>query len=316
MPAKMIPNDNVDVRVGSAAALKQLKELLKKNKIVLVLIYADWCGHCQTFKKGEWSALQAEPGRKIPMAQIQAEALDQTPLADTPVDGYPYVGVVGQDRRMANIENPRDMRTMRAVVNADPEVVLNGGPGAAATNNNPEEDEDEEDEEGNENEPGEGEYNVGANNNNSMNEPGTVSEPTNAEAQANEFTKSLNTMIPGTADLAAATAGPRPSATMNRVAAGPSATAATPPDLAADIATSATPGNSFTGKRVNFGSGSATASGPLMGGSLFATLKGIAKNGVKIASTAASAVVTKGGARKTRRGGAKPRRFTARKLRR
>ena len=341
----MIPNDNVDVRQGSAAALKQLKELLKNNKIVLVLVYADWCGHCQTFKKGEWSSLQNEPGRKIPMAQIQAEALDQTPLADTPVDGYPYVGVVGQDRRMANIANPRDMRAMRAVVNADPEEVLNGAPAANGAANGAENvpmnaDEEEEPADENENE----------------NEPGTVSEPMDsatAEAQADEFQRSLDTMIPGSASLAANEYGStgtmnavntrgtmnsavntrgtmnsavntrgtmnsavNTSGTMNRVVAGPSAAPATPPDLTGDIA--ASPAASFTGKRVNLNTASAdpTAPRPLVGGSLFATLKGIAKNGVKIASAATTAV-TKGGARKTRRGrGGKPRRLTARKLRR
>lgn len=306
----MIPNDNVDVREGSSAALKQLKELLKSNKIVLVLVYADWCGHCQTFKKGEWSALQNEPGRKIPMAQIQAEALDKTPLANTPVDGYPYVGVVGQDMRMANIANPRDMRAMRAVVNADPEEVLNGAPAANGAENVPMNVDEEE--------PADANMNVDEN----ENEPGTVSEPMDsatAEAQADQFQESLSTMIPGSASLAANEY--RSTGTMNRVAAGPSASPATPPDLAGDVV--ASPAASFTGKRVNINTAAAvdpTASRPLMGGSLFATLKGIAKNGVKIASSATGAAiapVTRGGARKTRRGrGGKPRRLTARKLRR
>jgi hypothetical protein len=273
------------------------------------------------------------------MAQIQAEALDQTPLADTPVDGYPYVGVVGQDMRMANIANPRDMRAMRAVVNADPEEVLNGAPAANGAENVPMNVDEEE--------PADANMNVDEN----ENEPGTVSEPMDsatAEAQADQFQESLSTMMPGSASLAANeygstgtmnavntrgtmnsavnTSGTMNSAvntsgTMNRVAAGPSASPATPPDLAGDVV--ASPAASFTGKRVNINTAAAvdpTASRPLMGGSLFATLKGIAKNGVKIASAgadSAAAALTRGGARKTRRGrGGKPRRLTARKLRR
>jgi thiol-disulfide isomerase/thioredoxin len=326
MPAKMIPNDNVDVRVGSKDALKQLTELLKKNKIVLVLIYADWCGHCQTFKKGEWATLQGEPGRKIPMAQIQAEALDKTPLADTPVDGYPYVGVVGQDRRMANIANPRDMRTMRAVVNADPEEVLSGSPAENVPMNVESEEENEA-----------ADVNM---NGAEEDEDETLSEPMDsatAESQANQFQETLNTIVPGSASLAAdeysttgtmnaATAangskrGPAPSATMARINAGPSAAPATPPDLAGDVAATANgTGNNFTGKRVSLNT--VSASGPLMGGSLFATLKGIASNGIKIASSAVPQLPRGGGARKTRRNkaaaGSKPRRrLTARKLRR
>jgi hypothetical protein len=331
MPAKMIPNDNVDVRVGSKDALKQLTELLKKNKIVLVLIYADWCGHCQTFKKGEWATLQGEPGRKIPMAQIQAEALDKTPLADTPVDGYPYVGVVGQDRRMANIANPRDMRTMRAVVNADPEEVLSGAAAANGAENVPMNVEDENENE-NENEAADVNMNAAE-----EDEDETLSEPMDsatAESQANQFQETLNTIVPGSASLAAdeysttgtmnrtnsSKRGPAPSATMARINAGPSAAPATPPDLAGDVAATANgTGNNFTGKRVSLNT--VSASGPLMGGSLFATLKGIASNGIKIASAAVPQLPRGGGARKTRRNkapaGSKPRRrLTARKLRR
>jgi hypothetical protein len=215
---------------------------------------------------------------------------------------------------------------MRAVVNADPEEVLSGSPAENVPMNVESEDE---------NEPADVNMN-GAEED--ENEDETLSEPMDsatAESQANQFQETLNTIVPGSASLAAdeysttgtmnktngSKRGPAPSATMARINAGPSAAPATPPDLAGDVAATANgTANNFTGKRVSLNTVSATDR-PLMGGSLFATLKGIASNGIKIASAAVPQLPRGGGARKTRRNkaaaGSKPRRrLTARKLRR
>jgi thiol-disulfide isomerase/thioredoxin len=124
--ANTIPNDNVDVR--SKGDVGKLVDLLKKNKVVIVLVYADWCGHCQTFKKDVWSKVASLENRKVPMAQIKAEELENTPLSKTNVEGYPSVFLVGQDMKPADIPNPRDMNAMTAIANADPDEILSGAP--------------------------------------------------------------------------------------------------------------------------------------------------------------------------------------------
>lgn len=126
----------IDVR--SKADVKDLVDLFKKNKVVVVLVYADWCGHCTTFKEDVWSKLSNMPSRKVPMAQIKAEELPNTPLANAEVDGYPSVMVVGNDMKPTNIENSRDMSLMTKIVNSDPDKVLANVPGAEATATSPE----------------------------------------------------------------------------------------------------------------------------------------------------------------------------------
>jgi hypothetical protein len=222
--ANAIPNDNVDVR--SSANVKELVDLLKKNKIVIVLVYADWCGHCQTFKKDIWSNLSALPSRKIPMAQIKAEELEKTPLATAEIDGYPTVMMVGQDMKPTNLEDTRNMEMMTKIVNADPNEILNSGS-------------NEETEEKNQN--------------------------TVPSLDLNEYSTvgTMNTAVP----------------------------AASPPDIEDDLLTAQTPdnwesintnrvnANAFTGQRINNSVANGSASGPLMGGSLFASLFNMARNG-------------------------------------
>lgn len=124
--ANLSPNDLVDVR--SQADVSKLNNLMKDSKIIMVLVYADWCGHCQTFKQDVWSKLASMPERKVPMAQIMAEELANTPLASAPVDGYPTVMMVGQDMKPTNLEDTRNLEMMSKLVNSDPEKVLANAP--------------------------------------------------------------------------------------------------------------------------------------------------------------------------------------------
>ena len=280
MTAKTIPNDNVDVR--SSADIKQLKELLKKNKIVIVLVYADWCGHCQTFKKDIWSNLSQLPSRKVPMAQIKAEELEKTPLANANVDAFPTVMMVGQDLKPTNLDDTRNLEKMKRIVNADPAAILSGVP---TQNQDP--------------------------------EAMLSGESTQTQDPASVFEESLQATMPSANVGEYSTVG-----TMNR--ASTSVVPASPPDVEQDFVGTATDdwatiGNSanatrgmntsFTGERIYNSAGSAgTASGPLVGGTLFASLYNMARKG--------TGMVMGGGSpkRKTRRhGGRKPRRRTTAK---
>lgn len=290
--ANMIPNDNVDVRSESDVA--KLIDLLKKNKMVIVLIYADWCGHCQTFKKDYWSKVANLKNRKLPMAQIKAEALGKTPLSNTNVEGYPSVYLVGQDMRPTDIPNPRDMRAMTAIANADPQEILRGAP----ANLEPTEDPAYSNEE----------------------EGGLTAEPASSEPASSESVSSnLNrngSMFGSPQPNNYSTVG-----TMNRVQSGPSATAASPPDIDSDeVGEPMGDPVTLTGERLaslNSANRVNNASGPnapIVGGSLFSYLYDVARNGVNKVREVAG--VAKGGARKTRRSNAASRRRTARKLRR
>lgn len=133
-PSPSTKMDTVDVR--EPADIEKLTDLLKKNKIVIVLVYADWCGHCQTFKQDIWSKLTTLPNRKVPLAAVNETMLKKTPLAKTPVDGYPTVLMMGNDGKPATFKdeqtgeptvampNTRDLANMTRIVTKDPTKVL------------------------------------------------------------------------------------------------------------------------------------------------------------------------------------------------
>ncbi len=134
-------NDRVDVR--STADMGKLMDLIKSNKIVLILVYADWCGHCQTFKKDVWAPLSSMPNRKVPLAAVNESVLAESPVASAKIDGYPSVLMMGQDMKAAEFTDPsgattnampnaRDLEAMRTIVANDPDIVLASGAAAPA----------------------------------------------------------------------------------------------------------------------------------------------------------------------------------------
>lgn len=123
----------IDVR--EKADVEKLMKLIQKNKVILVLVYADWCGHCKTFKNDIWSKLKSNPNRKVPLAEVNADVLQETPLKSAKIDGYPSVVPIGNDMKMATLKDPngketnaipnsRDAQMMESLVTSDPDKVI------------------------------------------------------------------------------------------------------------------------------------------------------------------------------------------------
>jgi len=130
--SKSMLHDNIDVKELEDVA--KLVEHIKNNVVTLLLIYADWCGHCKTFKTDIWEKLASLKGRKLSMAQ-----LNETQLANFPgvkADGFPTVVLMGSDMKPATLTDPtsgeptnslpntRDMDVMTTLVSANPSQVL------------------------------------------------------------------------------------------------------------------------------------------------------------------------------------------------
>jgi thiol-disulfide isomerase/thioredoxin len=125
-------NDGIDV--STDADLSKLMSLLKKNRVVVVLIHADWCGHCQTFKP-QWEEYKKMPGRNVPMASINETMLAKTPFKDAKIDGFPstvvYSGKDGSFGSFKNdsgeetnsIPNIRDKEAMTTLLRAKPSMM-------------------------------------------------------------------------------------------------------------------------------------------------------------------------------------------------
>ena len=121
---------SVDVR--SKKDVEKLERDIKIGPITVVLVYADWCGHCTRFKEDVWSKLTSEP-HPVNLASVHHDQLENTSLKDAKIRGYPSVLVVGKDGKPAsfNVEGAEtnampntDLETLKKIVNADAKTIL------------------------------------------------------------------------------------------------------------------------------------------------------------------------------------------------
>lgn len=109
--------------VAAEADLGKLDMLLKEHPVVVILIHADWCGHCQTYKP-LWEKYKRIPGRTIPMASINQIMLAKTPLKDAKIDGFPSnVVYSGKDGSFGSFKNDKGEET-HSVPNARDEAAM------------------------------------------------------------------------------------------------------------------------------------------------------------------------------------------------
>lgn len=83
--------------------IKGFRDLVISGPLTLVLVYADWCPHCINFKNKVWNRVsnEAATGRNINMASVHYDMMDQTPLKNAKIEGYPSLLLVGTDEKPA-----------------------------------------------------------------------------------------------------------------------------------------------------------------------------------------------------------------------
>jgi hypothetical protein len=101
--------------VKSSDAVPAFEEMLTKGPMAVVLVYADWCGHCDNYKKNVWSPLKSVKNRTVNMATLREDVIQNTSLKNAKIDGYPSVLVVGKDKK------PAVFNSNSGVTNAMPE---------------------------------------------------------------------------------------------------------------------------------------------------------------------------------------------------
>lgn len=121
---------SVDVR--NSNDVKKLETTIQTGPITIVLVYADWCGHCTRFKEDIWSKLLAKP-RKVNLASIHHDQLGNTSLRDAKIKGYPSVLIVGKDGKPAvfkSDEDPTnamphaDLETLEKIADSDAKTIM------------------------------------------------------------------------------------------------------------------------------------------------------------------------------------------------
>ncbi len=120
------------VDVKDEKAIQTFESMLQSNPITIVLIYADWCGHCQTFKKNIWSKLKSMSGRRLPLASVREDQFPKTSISSAKIKGYPTVIVVDKNKKIADFDdgtnalpNHNDLEKMKELVQKEPESILN-----------------------------------------------------------------------------------------------------------------------------------------------------------------------------------------------
>jgi thiol-disulfide isomerase/thioredoxin len=118
-------------RISSPVDVNSIDKVQKFESLigpVLVLVYADWCGHCQHYKP-LWKQLEKDPNRSINMASVRDDMVSNTSLAQraSPVSSYPTVLLIGKNGKAVNFKNQAgaeseavpdhgNMENMRAIV--------------------------------------------------------------------------------------------------------------------------------------------------------------------------------------------------------
>ena len=92
----------VDIRDENQ--LKELDKRIKIGPVTLVLVYADWCGHCQRFKP-MMEQLETIPGRTIQTARIRDDMLPKSSLSSAKIEGYPTLMLVEKSGKVASFKN-------------------------------------------------------------------------------------------------------------------------------------------------------------------------------------------------------------------
>lgn len=119
---RSVENDDIDVR--EEADLEKFSQLTSKHPIVLVFIYADWCGHCQTYKP-IWEKLKATVNRQMPMARMNDSVLSKSPLSNAKISGYPSVVLFGtKDKSLASFTDSESGETNHSIPNIRDETVM------------------------------------------------------------------------------------------------------------------------------------------------------------------------------------------------
>jgi hypothetical protein len=93
------------LKVDSPSKIAELEKILKKGKITIVLVYADWCGHCTHFKKDIWEPMCSKPAIHNRVS-VRDDMIKKTSLANAKFDYLPSVLVVNEKGQAEPFQTP------------------------------------------------------------------------------------------------------------------------------------------------------------------------------------------------------------------
>jgi len=133
MAKKSKKSSTLDVRTPKD--IPMFEKLLSKGPMAMVLVYADWCGHCTNLKQKVWNDSTLSKTKNINTAAVHYDMLDQTSLKNTPVQGYPSMFLVGKDKEPKEIPTPQSSEELLKFDNTSSNA-LNTNTNNKGNNNN------------------------------------------------------------------------------------------------------------------------------------------------------------------------------------
>ena len=110
--------------------------MVRRGPSTFVLVYADWCGHCQRYKP-MWEELTTTPGRIANMAAVRDDVFKKIPtIANAEIEGFPSVikvspngsieryYVQGKSTNALDSGKMRDMGFMRKEISTTPRSIM------------------------------------------------------------------------------------------------------------------------------------------------------------------------------------------------
>lgn len=119
-----------DISVRSPEHVNDLEKLVKIGPVTFILVHADWCGPCQSYKP-IWAELERSPGRTANMAMVHHDMVEHSPLLKkAKIPGFPTVlkvypnGKIEEykigNEKTNSVPNIRDKATMASELKSIP----------------------------------------------------------------------------------------------------------------------------------------------------------------------------------------------------
>ncbi len=106
----------IDVR--SAGQVPQFESLLKTGPVI-VLVYADWCGHCKRFKQNMWDEVANSSNKTMNTAAVHYDMVDKTSMKNASIEGYPTLFEVSSAKTPVAVPTPQSKEDLMTLVNSN-----------------------------------------------------------------------------------------------------------------------------------------------------------------------------------------------------
>ncbi len=124
---KAKPKKPLDVR--SPRALKDLEERIREGPVTLVLIYADWCGHCHQLMP-HWDKAAASPNRSVQAVKVNEKMVSHMNAmvnqsinqAAAPIDVSAYPTIIMVNNKGEKVTEVEPVKNTEALTTAMSQV--------------------------------------------------------------------------------------------------------------------------------------------------------------------------------------------------